>query len=132
MPRASNAEKAFGPSWMPAPISPSCGACSSAFTLKPRRVSASAAASPPMPPPATSTGRSCRVVAMVTPPSLGIGWGASVERDLCALDDLGVATRVRIDLLRDLVGRRAERLEREPGQALAHFGIGKRLPDALV
>src|SRR5881227_495160 len=56
MPKASKAAKPFGPSWMPAPISPSCGACSSTLTENPRRVSASAAARPPIPPPATSTG----------------------------------------------------------------------------
>src|ERR671936_260290 len=41
---------------MPAPISPNCGACSSTTLRKPLRASASAAARPPMPPPATITG----------------------------------------------------------------------------
>src|SRR5437763_3373316 len=55
-PRASSACQALGAIWMPAPISPNCGACSSTTLLKPLRASASAAASPPMPPPATITG----------------------------------------------------------------------------
>src|SRR3954468_17436305 len=41
---------------MPAPISPNCGACSSTMLLNPLRASASAAARPPMPPPAITTG----------------------------------------------------------------------------
>src|SRR2546423_6560991 len=55
-PSASSACQALGAIWMPAPISPNCGACSSTTLLKPLRASASAAASPPMPPPATITG----------------------------------------------------------------------------
>src|SRR4051812_19901500 len=54
-PSASSACQAFGAIWMPAPISPNCGACSSTTLLNPLRASASAAASPPMPPPATMT-----------------------------------------------------------------------------
>jgi hypothetical protein len=41
---------------MPAPISPNCGACSSTTERQPFLASASAAARPPMPPPATMTG----------------------------------------------------------------------------
>src|SRR5437868_6673000 len=55
-PSASSACHAFGAIWMPAPISPNCGACSRTMLLKPLRASASAAASPPMPPPAMITG----------------------------------------------------------------------------
>src|SRR3954470_5873622 len=55
-PSASSACQALGAIWMPAPISPNCGACSSTMLLKPLRASASAAASPPMPPPAITTG----------------------------------------------------------------------------
>src|SRR3954471_472313 len=55
-PKASSACQAFGAIWMPAPISPNCGACSSTMLLKPLRASASAAARPPMPPPAMITG----------------------------------------------------------------------------
>src|SRR5438477_904303 len=55
-PRASSACQALGAIWMPAPISPNSGACSSTTLLKPLRASASAAASPPMPPPAMITG----------------------------------------------------------------------------
>src|SRR5258706_4214249 len=69
MPSASSAAKAFGPNWMPAPISPSCGACSSTLTEKPRRTKASATATPPMPPPATSTGRDAEDVFMGCPVS---------------------------------------------------------------
>src|SRR5919204_5669641 len=55
-PSASSACQAFGAIWIPAPISPNCGACSSTTLLKPFRASASAAARPPMPPPAMITG----------------------------------------------------------------------------
>src|SRR5262245_1000 len=56
-PSASSACQALGAIWMPAPISPNCGACSSTTERKPLRASASAAARPPMPPPAMTTGR---------------------------------------------------------------------------
>src|SRR5215207_4752301 len=56
MPRWSKHAKAFGPSWMPAPISPSLAAFSSTRTAKPLRASPSAADSPPMPPPAMRIG----------------------------------------------------------------------------
>src|SRR5213082_518020 len=55
-PSASSACHAFGAIWMPAPISPNCGACSSTTLLKPFLANASAAARPPMPPPAMITG----------------------------------------------------------------------------
>src|SRR5439155_22338828 len=55
-PSASSACHAFGAIWMPAPISPNCGACSRTMLLKPLRASANAAARPPMPPPAITTG----------------------------------------------------------------------------
>jgi len=55
-PSASKAANAFGPSCTPAPISPIWAACSSTLTGYPRRESASAHASPPIPPPAISTG----------------------------------------------------------------------------
>src|SRR4051812_11695086 len=55
-PKASSACQAFGAIWMPAPISPNCGACSSTMLLNPLRASANAAARPPMPPPAITTG----------------------------------------------------------------------------
>src|SRR5437763_11243173 len=55
-PSASSACQAFGAIWMPAPISPNSGACSSTTLRKPLRASASAAARPPMPPPAMITG----------------------------------------------------------------------------
>src|SRR5437588_5109681 len=55
-PSASSACQALGAIWMPAPISPNCGACSSTTLLNPLRASASAAARPPMPPPAMITG----------------------------------------------------------------------------
>ena len=44
-----------GPSWMPAPISLNSGACSISCEAIPLRASASAAASPPMPPPTMRT-----------------------------------------------------------------------------
>src|SRR5437868_11386766 len=55
-PSASRQCHAFGAIWMPAPISPNCGACSSTTLLNLLRASASAAARPPMPPPAMITG----------------------------------------------------------------------------
>src|SRR2546425_6986186 len=55
-PSASSACQALGAIWMPAPISPNCGACSSTTLLNPLRARASAAARPPMPPPAMITG----------------------------------------------------------------------------
>src|SRR3954465_12857090 len=55
-PSASSACQALGAIWMPAPISPNCGACSSTTLLNPFLASASAAARPPMPPPAMITG----------------------------------------------------------------------------
>src|SRR3954466_952077 len=55
-PSASSACQALGAIWMPAPISPNCGACSTTTLLNPLRASASAAARPPMPPPAMITG----------------------------------------------------------------------------
>src|ERR1700722_4742727 len=51
-PRRSKQWNAFGPSWMPAPISPSWLAFSSTSEAMPFCASASAVASPPMPPPA--------------------------------------------------------------------------------
>src|SRR5258706_9683571 len=55
-PSASSACQALGAIWMPAPISPNCGACSRTTERQPFLASASAAARPPMPPPAMSTG----------------------------------------------------------------------------
>src|SRR6267142_2845898 len=57
-PSRSKQWKALGPSWMPAPISPSCAAFSSTSEAMPFWASASAAARPPMPPPAMRTGLS--------------------------------------------------------------------------
>src|SRR5262249_3690655 len=51
-PSRSKQWKALGPSWMPAPISPSWLAFSSTSEAMPFCASASAVASPPMPPPA--------------------------------------------------------------------------------
>src|SRR5678809_777683 len=61
-PSASSACQALGAIWMPAPISPNCEACSSTTLLKPLRASASAAARPPMPPPAMTTGALLRAL----------------------------------------------------------------------
>src|SRR5690606_33805427 len=54
----------------PAPISPIWAACSSTLTAYPRRESASAQASPPIPPPAISTGDRPRTSAGPAPVSL--------------------------------------------------------------
>src|SRR5678816_3165756 len=61
-PSASSACQALGAIWMPAPISPNWLACSSTMLLNPLRASASAAASPPMPPPAMTTGAGLRAL----------------------------------------------------------------------
>src|SRR5678809_1467323 len=61
-PSASSACQALGAIWMPAPISPNWLACSSTMLLNPLRASASAAASPPMPPPAMTTGTGLRAL----------------------------------------------------------------------
>src|SRR5436190_9179085 len=61
-PSASSACQALGAIWMPAPISPNCEACSSTMLLNPLRASASAAARPPMPPPAMITGALLRAL----------------------------------------------------------------------
>src|SRR4051812_18213233 len=55
-PSASSACQALGAIWMPAPISPNCGAWSRTTERKPFLARASAAARPPMPPPAMITG----------------------------------------------------------------------------
>src|SRR2546423_13947435 len=54
--RGSSAGQGLGGIGMPGRISPNCGACPSPPLWKPWRGSASAAARPPMPPPATITG----------------------------------------------------------------------------
>src|SRR3954463_14552901 len=84
-PSASSACQALGAIWMPAPISPNCGACSRTMLLKPLRASASAAARPPMPPPAMTTGSLFR--------------GVLLEEDRDAID-----FTFRIDEVHALVG----------------------------
>src|SRR5471032_2936900 len=54
-PSRSKQWKAFGPSWMPAPISPNWLAFSKTSEAMSFCASASAVASPPMPPPAIRT-----------------------------------------------------------------------------
>src|SRR5215471_9966756 len=61
-PSASSACQALGAIWMPAPISPNCGACSRTTERNPLRARASAVARPPMPPPAMTTGSEFRGV----------------------------------------------------------------------
>jgi hypothetical protein len=63
MPSRSKTWKALGPSWMPAPISPSRDAFSSTRQGSPARASASAAARPPMPPPAMMMRRASSIAA---------------------------------------------------------------------
>src|SRR5665647_1351465 len=87
MPSASKAWNALGPSCMPAPISPISGDCSSTWTEKPWRTSASAAARPPMPPPATITGSSC--VIYLSPRSSAISLRAGLRA--CRRGLFGVA-----------------------------------------
>src|SRR5437868_6548004 len=134
-PSRSKQWKAFGASWMPAPISPSAAAFSSTTTENPLRARPSAVASPPMPPPATRIGRS----AVPSPPAMGEASGRAVllEPGLQPLPAVlrglrpvaravvGVegVRRLRIDHeLAGLVGRRA---------GLLHL-LGGRDRDALV
>jgi hypothetical protein len=65
----SNTLKAFGHTAIPAPTSSSSGACSKTAGSKPSRPSASAAQSPPMPPP-TITIRMPHILAQ-TPEGVG-------------------------------------------------------------
>ena len=65
-PKTSNIQNTLGPSWMPAPISLNSGACSMSCEGIPLRDSASAAASPPMPPPTMMTCRSFQL--LMAPP----------------------------------------------------------------
>ncbi len=55
-PSASSTDSALGATCRPTPTSPNSRACSSTSERKPCRASASAQASPPMPPPAIATG----------------------------------------------------------------------------
>ncbi len=59
-PSASSTDSALGATWRPTPTSPNSRACSSTSERKPWRASASAQASPPMPPPAMATGCALR------------------------------------------------------------------------
>ena len=59
-PSASSTDSALGATWRPTPTSPNSRACSSTSERKPCRASASAQASPPMPPPAIATGCALR------------------------------------------------------------------------
>ena len=61
-PSASSTDSALGATWRPTPTSPNSRACSSTSERKPFRASASAQASPPMPPPAIATGWVLRVL----------------------------------------------------------------------
>src|SRR5689334_1976426 len=105
-PRASSACQALGAIWMPAPISPNCGACSSTMLLKPLRASASAAARPPMPPPAMMTGDLFR--------------GVLLEEDRDAIE-----LTFRIDEVHSLVG------DGECIPVLAQAVLDQRAVDAL-
>ena len=60
-PSASSTDSALGAICRPTPASPNSAACSSTSDWKPCRASASAQASPPMPPPAMATGHTLRV-----------------------------------------------------------------------
>src|SRR5216683_8023592 len=82
-PRRSKQWKALGPSWMPAPISPSCAAFSSTSEPMPFWASASAAASPPMPPPAMRTlSRSTHDLLVMQPGDLTIRQPQDTRQDL--------------------------------------------------
>src|SRR4051812_12347929 len=109
-PSAIRMRVAFGESWMPAPISESCAACSSTVTRKPERASISAAHKPPMPAPAMTTLR--EEATGVRPRSGGFGQGAglgpcrmgierrivTVKRRAIGTDDLAIVTHVEEDM----------------------------------
>src|SRR5260370_33237576 len=141
-PRRSKQWKALGPSWMPAPISPSCAAFSSTSEPMPFWASARAAASPPMPPPAMRTlSRSTHDLLVMQPGNLMIRQAENSRQDLVRM----LAQHRR--RLGQLAGARAE-LQRRCGYRIAadaglikdceqriveHIGlVARELAEALV
>src|SRR5215203_6930152 len=124
-PSAIRMRVALGESWMPAPVSSSCSACSSNVTRKPDCASISAALSPPMPAPAMTMLRE-EATARSTDRSGRFGQGAGlwpcrmrverrivpVERRAIWADDLFVVAHVEED-----VGM----IERRPGADAHEF-----------
>src|SRR5713226_1606835 len=112
-PRRSKQWKALGPSWMPAPISPSWAAFSSTSEPMPCWASANAAASPPMPPPAMRTlSRSTHDLLVMQPADLVIRQAENTRQDLVRM----LAQHRR--RLGRLAGDRAE-LQRRCGHRIA-------------
>src|SRR5471032_1349541 len=93
-PSRSKQWNAFGPSWMPAPISPSWLAFSSTSEAMPFCASASAVASPPMPPPAMRIlPGTANDLLVVQPADLGAGEAEDARQDL-----IGVLAQSRCGL----------------------------------
>src|SRR5216684_2887199 len=85
-PSRSKQWKALGPSWMPAPISPSCAAFSSTSEAMPFWASPSAAANPPMPPPAIRTlSRSTYHLVVMELGDLVVGQPEDARQDLVGM-----------------------------------------------
>src|SRR6266508_6539620 len=124
---------ALGESWMPAPISPSRVAASHTATRKPRCAIASAAVSPPIPAPATTTvrlaanaylsgsgGRRCRQRTFRRPCRVGIERRVvAIECRAIGADDLGGVAHVEEDVRMVERGRLADAHEL-PGADLDH------------
>src|SRR5690606_31368605 len=114
-PRAASNRVALGESCSPAPASCSSGACSSAWTEKPLRANAIAAASPAMPAPATTIWRRrCTSIALIPLSASGSArrieaasrlglvclqlWIVDIERRTIAADDLVAVAHVYVDV----------------------------------
>src|SRR6185312_15017150 len=108
-PSAIRMRVAFGESWMPAPVSCNCSACSSSVTRKPLRASISAALKPPMPAPAMTMVRDDATArAFVRLRGYGPGAGfrtrrmrielriVAVERRAVGADDLALFADVQV------------------------------------
>src|SRR5215468_1150159 len=112
-PRRSKQWKALGPSWMPAPISPSWLAFSSTSEAMPFWASARAVASPPMPPPAM------RILARST-------------HDLFVMQPGDFLVRQLQDTRKDLVRMLAERRRRLGRRALEGGELQGRGGDGIA
>src|SRR5512146_1055432 len=98
---------------MPAPISLNSDPCSNTLTLRPLRPSARAAARPPMPPPATSTGRSFAI---------------ALPRYEVRTDLRQGARAAQLERALDLVGQDFERAAR-PGFSRGRCAVQRRPAD---
>src|SRR4029077_1923101 len=141
-PRRSKQWKALGPSWMPAPISPSWLAFSSTREAMPFWASASAAASPPMPPPAMRIlSRSTHDLLVMQPGDLVVRQAENTRQDLVRM--LAQHRRRRGRLARhgaELQWRGGHRIAADAGlvedreqRIVEHVGlVGRKLTERLV